>query len=364
MQSGRGPGDGTGGMRGRGRGIRPIGAAHALLAVLASLALLGSVPADANTPMRSADRISLDTIPIPHLVHSRALPIRQGRTALVELDTAPFPYAGAVPRSGRPFLDVEQDGRRGHRTGGGRILWEDETYNDRRVLLHIPKGFDARRPSVMVVFYHGHGATLGDDVFRRQQVPAQLTMGGANAVLVAPQLAVNAADSSIGKLWQPGAFARLLGEASRELAKLHGDPKTHRTFATMPVVIVAYSGGYVAAAWSVHHGGVNRRIRGVVLFDALYGEMDKFADWIVKDRSRLFVSAYTSSTRGRNEHLQRFLADRAIGFTHGFEARMEAGSIAFLDLGSGSAHRDFVTQAWASHPLADLLGRLNGYARR
>ena len=132
----------------------------------------------------------------------------------------------------------------------------------------------------------------------------------------------------------------------------------------MPVVIVAYSGGYVAAAWSVHHGGINRRVRGVVLFDALYGEVDKFSDWITKDRSRLFVSAYTSSTRSRNEDLQRFLADRGIPFGHGIGAAKNAGSIAFLDIGSGSAHRDFVTQAWASHPLADLLGRLNGYARR
>jgi hypothetical protein len=244
------------------------------------------------------------------------------------------------------------------------VLWEDETFNDKRVLLHIPKGFDARRPSVMIVFFHGHGATLGDDVFRRQQVPAQLTMARTNAVLVAPQLAVNAADSSIGKLWQPGGFARLLGESARGLARLHGDPKTQRTFATMPVVIVAYSGGYVAAAWSVHHGGINRRIRGVVLFDALYGEVDKFAEWITKDRSRLFVSAYTSSTRALNLELQRILGEKLISFARGFDANVSADGIAFLDIGSGSAHRDFVTQAWASHPIADFLGRLDGYARR
>jgi len=318
-----------------------------------------SSPAD-----EAAHGIALDRVPIPHRVHSRAQPIRQGKTALVPLDTAPFPYNGIVPRSGRPFLDVEIDGRKGHRTGGGRVLWEDETFSDRRVLLHIPQGFDVRRPGVMIVFFHGHGATLGDDVFRRQQVPAQLTMARTNAVLVAPQLAVNAADSSIGKLWQPGGFARLLGEAARELAKLHGDPKTQRTFATMPVVIVAYSGGYVAAAWSAHHGGLNRRLRGIILFDALYGEVDKFADWILKDRSRVFVSAYTSSTRARNHELQRILTERSLPVFRSFDAVMGAGGIAFLDIGSGSAHRDFVTQAWARHPIADFLGRLNGYARQ
>ena len=79
---------------------------------------------------------------------------------------------------------------RGHRTGAGHVYWEDETYNDSQVLLHIPKGFDIRRPSLLIVFFHGHGAKLADDVYLRQQVPAQLSVlrhqrgpGGAAARL-------------------------------------------------------------------------------------------------------------------------------------------------------------------------------------
>ena len=346
-----------GGMKSRiGRSV--TGAAMAMLIGGAVTAL----PASASSPAARAETIALDAVPIPHQVHARSQPLPKAKTKLVEFDTAPFPYSGAVPRTGKPFLDVATNGRRGHKTSQG-VLWEDETFSDGRVLLHIPPGFDARRPSLMVVFFHGHGATLGDDVFKRQQVPAQLTAAGANAVLVAPQLAVNAADSSIGKLWQPGAFARFLGEAAKELAKLHGDVRTQRSFASMPVVIVAYSGGYVAAAWSVHHGGVKRRIRGVVLFDALYGEVDKFAEWILKDRSRLFVSAYTSSTRPRNNELQHLLNERNVPFSTHFEAQMQAGSVAFLQADGNAEHRDFVTNAWTPKPLADLLSRLNGYSR-
>ena len=345
-----------------GFGWRAAGVTALATVGLAGIGLAGHQGALASSPPR-AETIALDTVPIPHQVHARSAPLKQSKSKLVAFDTAPFPYSGAVPRSSKPFLDVTTDGRRGHRSSHG-VLWEDETFNDNRVLLHIPKGYDARRPSLMVVFFHGHGATLGDDVFKRQQVPAQLTTAGANAVLVAPQLAVNANDSSIGKLWQPGAFARFLGEAAKELAKLHGDLRTQRSFAGMPVVIVAYSGGYVAAAWSVYHGGVKRRIRGVVLFDALYGEVDKFADWIVMDRSRLFVSAYTSSTRPRNTELQRWLNEHNVPFSTGFSPQMGPGSVAFLQAAADTEHRDFVTQAWAPQPLADLLTRLNGYARR
>src|SRR5439155_1538890 len=104
------------------------------------------------------------------------------------------------------FLNVIFGQRKGHRTPRGRILWEDITYRERRVLLHIPKGFDFNRPGVMVVFFHGHGATLRRDVRDRQLVPAQISESGSNAVLVAPQFAYNTSDSSPGKFWEPGGF--------------------------------------------------------------------------------------------------------------------------------------------------------------
>jgi hypothetical protein len=231
-------------------------------------------------------------------------------------------------------------------------------------LLHLPKGFDIRRPSLLIVFFHGHGAKLADDVYLRQQVPAQISSSGINAALVAPQLALNAADSSAGKLWEPGGFARFLGEAAQHLAKLHGDPRSVRSFASLPVVIVAYSGGYVATAWSAHMGGLTNRLRGVVLFDALYGELDLFADWITKQKSAFFVSTYASSTQARNIQLQHMLTERAIGFTTSLEPRLEPGSITFLPASKDAAHRDFLTYAWVDEPLKDLLTRLKGYARR
>lgn len=305
-----------------------------------------------------------DAVPVPHRVYSRTGPLPRAKSKLVEFETAPFPYDGIIPRTGRPFINVSENGRRGHRTGAGRVYWEDETYNDRQVLLHLPKGFDIRRPSLLIVYFHGHGAKLADDVYLRQQVPAQISSSGINAALVAPQLALNAADSSAGKLWQPGGFAQFLGEAGQKLAKLHGDPVSVRSFASMPVVVVSYSGGYVATAWSAHHGGITNRLRGVVLFDALYGELDIFADWITKQKSAFFISTYASSTQARNIQLQHMLTERSINFTTALEPRLEPGSIAFLPASKDAAHRNFLTRAWVDEPLKDLLDRLKGYSRR
>jgi hypothetical protein len=103
-------------------------------------------------------------------------------------------------------------------------------------------------------------------------------------------------------------------------------------------------------------------LRGVVLFDALYGELDIFADWIARQKSAFFVSSY-ANTEARNLQLQKTLADRGIPFTTALEPRLEPGSIAFLPGSPDAVHKDFLTRAWVDQPLRDLLGRLRGYAR-
>ena len=76
----------------------------------------------------------------------------------------------------------------------------------------------------------------------------------------------------------------------------------------MPVVIVAYSGGYLPAAYSLAVGGDGGRVRGLVLLDALYGERDKFVSWAEgPGRNAFFVSAYSTSSRAGNEAVRAAL---------------------------------------------------------
>ena len=194
-----------------------------------------------------------------------------------------FPYHGLIPNyqetgKTRPFLDVDDNGRLGHTSPRGGVHWEDQTYSDRSVLLAAPQSFDPNRPGVIVVFFHGNMATLSRDVVARQQIVRQLGNSGLNGVLVAPQLAVDAPDSSAGRFWSPGGFSAFLNEAEAKLGALY--PNARGAFRHMPVVIVAYSGGYLPAAYSLAVGGAGSRVRGVALLDALYGERDKFVNWI------------------------------------------------------------------------------------
>jgi len=293
-------------------------------------------------------------MPVPHLPLGNI----EAKTSLVDFETAPFPYHGAVPGSNRPFLDAGEPGERGHVNFRGRMFLESKTFGDDRVLLHIPQGFDPNRPAVMVVFFHGHGATLERDVRDRQRLPDQISAAGLNAVLVAPQFAFDAADSSAGKFWDPDGFKRFLDETAKKLATLYGDQRSAAAFANMPIVIVAYSGGFGPTLSVLARGGADARIRGLVLLDALYAGIDQFADWIADHRSTFFVSSYTPHTAHHNADLEHELNERAVPYSSELRRNHLQGMVTFLPAGDVS-HRDFVTHAWTDNPVEDILLRMN-----
>jgi hypothetical protein len=275
---------------------------------------------------------------------------------IVQFQTTPFPYRGMLPDGSKPFLDVERNGRRGHTSPRGGIYWEDETYSDKSVLLAVPKGFDTNRPAVIVVFFHGNTATLKRDVVDRQRVVAQFEASGINGVLVAPQFAVNALDSSAGSFWTPGVFKRFMAEAAEQLGALTGIGAA--SFNQLPIVIAAYSGGYNPAAYTLRGGGTDRRLAGVILLDALFGEVPIFARWVRDHASNAFVlNAYGESSAAGSKELINQLGGLSIATEPPRE--LAPGTIAFIR--SHAAHDSFVTSAFVKNPLQWCLSRIAGF---
>jgi hypothetical protein len=290
-------------------------------------------------------------------------PLKEARSQLVAFNASAFPYRGPVPGSNRPFLDVHNGRKRGHTSLRGEVYWEDPTYSDRRSLLYLPAGFDPRRPILIVLFFHGQGAALERDVMVRQAVPRQVAESGQNIALVAPQLALDAADSSAGNFWKPGHFARYVDEAAERLMRLYGDRAAGRQLNLAPVVVVAYSGGYLSAAYALDRGGASHRIRGVILLDALYGDEDKYAAWMAARRRQAFLlSAYTDSTRDENAALQGLLDKKRVPYTRALPSTLTPGTVGFVACGGLDMHGDFVTRAWRPDPLKAALAMIPGYA--
>jgi hypothetical protein len=171
-------------------------------------------------------------------------------------------------------------------------------------------------------------------------------------------MAVDAADSSAGKFWQPGGFKRFMDESAANLARIYGDPGSAKAFANMPIVIVGYSGGFLPTAWSLDVGGISDRVRGVILLDAIYGELDKFASWIENHRSGFFVSSYTHYTAPRDHELMQMLRAKGIAVSEDMDGPLRPGSVKFVETSSGITHRDYVTQAWTKNPIEEVLVKM------
>lgn len=301
---------------------------------------------------------------IPIRARHRFTALNEDIVTLVAMKTSAFPYHGDDPESREPFMNVREAGRLGHKSPRGGVRWEQDTYSDKRTLLAMPAGFNLGRPAALVVFFHGNDCILDRDVVGRQRVPAQLAQSGINGVLAAPQLAVDARDSSPGNFCREGYFARWLSEVAAQLATLHGQGAKPADFASLPIVLVAYSGGYFPAAWVLKQGGAQNRIAGVVLLDALYGDTEKFADWARAHRRHAFLfSTFTTISRVYNLQLQDALEQRGIGFSRGYPATLRPGQIYFGDVPDGVNHVEFLSLAWTEDPLRWTLARIPGFRR-
>jgi len=306
---------------------------------------------------------SLATLPIVGAARASTGALPAFRGGLYEFNASPFPYHGFKPDDGTPFMDVQTDGGRlGHSSPRGGVYYEDQTYSDRHVIVALPQGFDLRKRAAIVVFFHGNNAVLDRDVNQRQHVVDQLEDSGLNAAFIAPQFAVDALDSSAGRFWEPGFFAQFMAEAASDLAELWGSRNARPAFAGLPIILVAYSGGYNPAAYVLKLGGVGKRIRGVILLDALVAEDDKFASWIAGNRrSAFFFSGYSAAAADGNGDLMQRLSGAGISYSTSLPRQLVPGGINIVS--TGADHDGYMTEAWTSNPLTWLLDRIPEYPR-
>lgn len=256
-------------------------------------------PAPAATPLSSrVVRLAVDA---------------RGITATLELEHAPFPANGG-------------------------------SYADPTVIAFIPHHHRVARDSSVstVVHFHGHNSTA-ERAMVAHQLREQLFESKQNAILVVPQLAVNAADSATGKLEVPGGFGRMLADALRTLDVTAVRNAAGR--AALPagatvgrVCVSAHSGGYHAAACALRAGGV--AVQEAYLFDALYADTDVFRDWV--------IAGHGKPMGARHKLVSYFTAGRTEGNTNALFAELErSGVIRAHEQVEGTLSREELTRAEA-----------------
>lgn len=139
-----------------------------------------------------------------------------------------------------------------------------------------------------VIHFHGH-KTTALAAMKKHQLREQLDDSRQNAILVLPQGPVNAVDSSGGKLDKPDGLARFLAELRGalqrpEIARALGPAHVPAAARIGMVCVSAHSGGFGVTARCLKHGGHD--ISEVYLFDALYGEVAAYLEWVLERRDR------------------------------------------------------------------------------
>jgi hypothetical protein len=281
----------------------------------------------------------------------------RGHTFIAELGNAPFPVGpGAVDQRGAPFWHGTDagSGQRFRRLGENRYYLEAAVYSDARALFHAARGFDPAKPFRLVLFLHGHGSEIEATVARHLDLPGQIDRTGANAVLIAPQLALDAQESVPGKFVEPGRAAAFIDEAQGVLrAVLGGDEAAWRR---APIVVVAYSGGYRTAAQILKHGGLDARIEGLIMLDAFFADAGLYAGWLARQQHRAFLYAlFTRSSVEETTALKTQLIERNIPYA----TRDDGGPLAGIRLIEvDTPHGEVAQKGPPTEPVGALIRRL------
>jgi hypothetical protein len=118
-----------------------------------------------------------------------------------------------------------------------------------------------------------------------------------------PQGPRDAADSGFGAMEDAGGFEAMVREV---IAFLHAEKKIPTT-RVGHITLTAHSGGYNAVSAICAKGGLDDNITDVLLFDASYGGLERFADWTAAGKNRRLISIFTAHLAPANFELLALL---------------------------------------------------------
>ena len=210
-----------------------------------------------------------------------------GEMFVPQFSSAPFPHP--LRANGRVY--------------GGKTYPAAEHYSDSSVAIFIPKGFTPGKSVDIVVYFHGWNNNI-DSACAQFALIEQFAGSKKNAVFVFPEGPKDSPDSFGGRMEEQDGLKNLIADVLRYLK----EKKKISHLTPGNIVLAGHSGAYHVISYCVLRGGVTKKISDVILFDALYGETEKFSYWLDHAKGR-FVDIYTDSggTKWESENLMSCL---------------------------------------------------------
>lgn len=196
-----------------------------------------------------------------------------GEMYVPQFSSAPFPHPNRI--NGHVYDD--------------KTYSAQEHYSDSSVAIFIPIGFKPSEKINFVVYFHGWNNNI-DSACAQFKLIEQFSESNKNAIFVFPEGPKNSPDSYGGRLEEKAGLKNLIDDVLIFLMK---EQKIESTKAGS-IILAGHSGAYRVISFCLMRGGLTPNISDVVLFDALYGQTEKYVHWIENFDGR-FINIYTDN---------------------------------------------------------------------
>lgn len=208
-----------------------------------------------------------------------------GQLFVPQFSSAPFPHP---------------DRTNGHDYDGNTYSAK-EHYSDSSVAIFIPKGFKTTGKIDFVIYFHGWNNNI-DSACAQFDLIEQFYESNKNAIFVFPEGPKNSPDSFGGKLEGKDGLKNLIDDVLKYLS----ENTILKSTKVGNIILAGHSGAYRVISFCLMHGGYTKNISDVILFDALYGQTEKYIHWIENFKGRI-INIYTDQggTKYETENLMQ-----------------------------------------------------------
>lgn len=190
-------------------------------------------------------------------------------------------------------------------------------YDDSSAIVIMPQGYHlVHGGNDLIIHFHGWWNAV-DSVMKTFGLVEQFIASRKNAILVLAQGPLRAPDSRGGKMEDENGLRHFVEEI---LQTLHTEKKIAAAKIGR-VILSAHSGGYRPTAFAVEKGGLAKNIRELFLFDAFYGQYEKFIPWLKQNRHNHLRSIYTDHLADEHHDFMALLQKEKLAYTDQLAAK-------------------------------------------
>jgi hypothetical protein len=176
-------------------------------------------------------------------------------------------------------------------------------------LICLPADLDAKEPIKLVIYNHGFGTNV-QSIYTDSHLGEQMAAANGNSVLVLPewQAQADSRKGFQGRFKEPGMFRHMIEEILSLTPGLTGK----KLGDVSDIYIAAHSAGYGPTMTEIYKNGLERKIRSVILLDALYTD-NGFDPWLISNIGALrcgkkqFYNVFFDSTSEHSKDQAAFL---------------------------------------------------------